>query len=326
MDNLFLDNATPAVIGNLLTSTGAAIDKEVVPAAFNETYPALAWLEKNRKSADYGTHIVIPIEKSQNSNSEYTTADALVKTNNDNVLTEALFWPKLIYSGIVISQDQLSANQGQQKLLDLLRTKKENMYNTVAARMNAAILNAAPGAYDPWSLPEICSSSDPAAARGNIGNVDRDTYSWYQSNLTSSTGSFGALGLSIIDSMLATIAPSKGMPKPKFAITTATIYNYLTGNAFNRVQLVNTKDANIGIENVTVNGVQFTYDADCPSGYILWLSPDQIQLRVWKGFDKKTSPFIQPPNSWTFVSLFGYKHQIIVKDPGKVGCNTGITA
>lgn len=325
-DDLRKVYGTPATIGDLLTTTADNIQKgKVENVRFNE-FPTLKWMETNCKdSVSGGVLIDVNLEYNSNGTVAFISPTGSIADAPTQILTQALYKPAFLAGKATISLDDMSANNGAEKLADLTKIREVNLTNTMRETIEKGFYNETPGIFDPNTFLEIMSTSNPAAARGNLGNINRDTYTWWQSN-SSSVGSFSAVGPSVISAMQKTIAPSAGMDVPDAAFTTATIFGYLEANAQNRVRFSDKKMAEFGFDSIKVGSTAIFYSEFCPSGYMFLLNSKYLRMKVYSMVDMKRTPYIQADNSFNYQRLVAHKYQICAIDPDKLGVLTGITA
>lgn len=322
-DDLYKLYASPATVGDVLTTTANNMSKKILDVYFNK-YPTLEWLEKNCKElVDGGDLYDMRLEYDKNNTVAFIAPNGTISTTPNNTLTTAYFKPCFLAGSATISEDDLSKNQGEAKIASLIYSRENNLAKTASETIARNLFNASPTAFHPNTFLEICSTSDPS--RGALGNIPRATYTWWQSNSTA-LGSFSAVGISGIETMQRTIAPSQGMDIPDFGVTTSTVFGCIQSNLNNRVQLTNTKKGELGFENLKIGATTIVYDEFCPAGYLFLLNKNYIKYKIHSSLNKKMGPYQQAIDSWNKTRLFAHKFQICVSDPDKLGVLTGLTA
>jgi hypothetical protein len=322
MDTLY-SNVTPATVGDMITTTANSVNKKYHDLYFNKNVLLKWFMDNAHEDVEGGFKIVEHLEYAENSTVDFYAKGGVIRTTPNQILTDAIYDAYVQAGSATIDQVDLAKNRGEAELASLVEKREKNLMKTAALAKSRAFYYTTPTSIQPLSIPELISSSNPA--RGNIGNIDRDSYSWWQSNSVA-MGSFGATGIAKIHSMLRLIAPAQGMDEPTLAVTTSDIFGYIENNFLNRVQLSPVKNGSLGFETIKIKNTEFVYDENCPSGYIFYLNPQYIKMKSYVMMKEKMSPYIQPQNQWTFTRLYGHLYNIVVTDPEKLGRHTGVTA
>jgi len=321
MGNLY-DSATPANVQDVLTTTANYISPGIADNVFNK-HVTNKWFRDNAEEIDGGRYIVEHIEYDSNPTTSFINANDTVSTSNTPILTDAHYKSVILSGSATISDSDLAENNGKNALEDLVKTREKSLLKAASLTMNKAYFSTSPGALAPNSLHEIIDSSDPS--RGDLGGIDRSTYSAWQSNEVA-MGSFSLGGLDSISNMIKLIAPAAGMDEPTIAITTSTIFGYFENAMQNRVQIQDKDTAKAGFRSLSYLNTEFTYDENCTSGYIFYLNPEFIKMRVYSKMNMQLGPYVRPRNQLNMTRLLGHKYQITTNNPRKLGKHSGVTA
>lgn len=325
MANLY-DSATgPGNIDNILTTTLKAQLAATPADNFYDDYVGIDWLNRNgRIEKKGGERISAMLEYADQGESEFLRGYDPINTTGNEFLTEAMFeWCEQATS-IKISNREIKQNSGKHKLVDLLEAKKKNALKSMKKLQNTALFNAAPGAKDPWSLPEIISSSDPT--RANLGGIDRDTYPWWKANLTGSVGSFAFNGLTNMRTMYSTVSSSLGKNTSKLILTTATIFDYYEKALQPQARYQDKKSADAGWESLRFRNAAVVWDEGCNSGYMYFLNPEAFKIVVEASTDFELMPFVKPANGIYRIAQIVSMYNVVATEPRRLGLLTGITA
>jgi len=167
----------------------------------------LAWLQDQGRfrTVDGGERVQIPLMYGLNSTSDIYTGYGILNTAPQDGITSAFYQWAQISTSVKISRREERQNSGQARMLSLLESKmmqaevstKELFNNCVVAGRIASGATSVDGAFvprvgqmdasaqGPLSLSAIIDGT-PGRSRTDIGNINPNTYTWWQNQMLSS--------------------------------------------------------------------------------------------------------------------------------------------
>lgn len=175
----------------------------------------LAWLQDRGRfrSVDGGERIQVPLMYGGNGTADIYTGYGTLNTTPQDGITSAFYnWSQIAVS-VKISRREERQNSGQARMLGLLQSKltqaemsaKELLNNClVAGRISSGVSSTDgafvarvgtmdSGAQGPLPLAALIDGT-PSRSRTDIGNINPNTYSWWQNQMATS-GATSYMGL-----------------------------------------------------------------------------------------------------------------------------------
>lgn len=317
---------------DVLTTTLANYREELIDQVVDD-YPTLSYLvgklgetmgaknERPRK-LDGGESIVEHVlYEFSSAVQSYSGAEQLDTTLQDGMTIARFNWRQYAAT-IGISGLDRRNNQGDAKMIDLLKAKTKQAENSLRDRLSRDIFGTAVGGADGKSWDGLGILVD---STGTVGGLSQATFSVWASTETAG-GSFAAVGLRDMRSTFNTI--SFGNNKPDFIVTTQDIYQFFetTLQPQERYQSEKLKSANTGWESLTFKAVPVMFDRDCNSGVIYFLNSRNINLSVHKDAWFSTGKFVEPENQDVTTAKVLIQGNLTINERRKHGKITGITA
>lgn len=314
----------PVNVDNLLATTL----QEYRPKMYEQWVNNNVILKKLDPSAkdtiDGGISIVEHIEYASNSNIGWVGRTGSVPTNDFEFLTQARFQWATLAGGLSIYDHDLAKNMGKNQLFDLMKAKLDNLQRTFSDSLERGFLASSTANIDTVnSLYDIIDSADPSV--GNLGDIDRDSYSWWQATETGS-GSFATQGLEDLRTASSTVSRS-GMDPVNMHITTQSIFNYYKARLTPHEILVNMDSAgDLEKKSLAFEGAPVVFSFAAQSGTWLGINTKYLRFRVNKNMNFLQQPFVRGKGDQYKSAIVQTMCQLTCTRPKSQFKLTGITA
>jgi len=310
----------------LLTTTLANYSQKLRDNIFDE-YPLLSWLngkladalqrERVKRTLDGGESITEPIiyEKST-SGGAYAGREQLVIVPQEGITQARYAWRQYAWT-IEISGLERRSNQGEAKMIDLLKAKTTQAEQSMRDTMNIDAYGSNSGGKSLDGLGVIVDST------GTCGSLPQSSYAWWAATERAG-GSFAAQGQNDMRIVFNTLTWGNNSPDGIF--TTQSIYEFFENSVESQIRYTNTKAANVGFQNLTFKGVPVFFDRDCTAGVIFFLNSRALKFAVHKDADFATGKFIEPENQDVMTAKILFQGNLTTGERRKHGKITGVTA
>ena len=261
----------------------------VIPKMYDNIFdsnPALARAKKNfYRSLDGGEKIMIPLGyASTTASGWFEGADTLSTTDNEQITAAAYDW-KHIYANVTITRADELKNSGSAAILSLVKNKVKMAEKTLADSLGTGIFNAGSTAKAIVGLAAICNTSS------TVGGMSQSTYSWWASNLDSSTT---VLSLAAIQAEHTNATVDN--EKPSCIFTTRSLYDLFYSLLTPQQRFQDSDSARAGFTSLLFNGLPVLPDSHCPAGDWIGINEDHLHLFYHKDNNMKFSGFQTPIN------------------------------
>ena len=303
-------NATFGTDGLLATTL-----KNYTPKLEDNVFGAkvLLWILKSAgviRDVAGGSHIVKPLIYAASSNvGSYEDDDVFATAANAGISAAEFPW-KQYYGLVHFTGIELAKNSGQQALLDLMRSRMQQVELSIADGINAMLWKdgAGNGGKDFMGLGGIISAADPSV--GDLGGLDRTANAWWQAKVKAAT-----TGNSLTLADMANIynTTSEGNDHPDYAVTTQTGFEAYEALLTGVIRYEDVEMGDSGFQNLKYKGVPIAFDDDCEGGATtiyqespMWfLNTKYLELSKLAGKWFSPSELLQPTNQDAF-----YKHLV----------------
>lgn len=313
----------------LLTTTLANYREQMIDNITDE-YPTLSWLTGKLGEAMKGTnrlrkldggesiveHIFYEFSSAVGTYTGYGTIDLTPQEGS----TIARYNWRQYGTSVTISGLEQRSNQGEAKMVDILKYKTMQAENSFRDRISRDIWSSLVGGSDGKSLDGLGIQVD---STGTVGGLSQATYPWWASTETAS-GSFAAQGLRDMRTLFNTI--SFGNNTPDYIVAPQTVYEYFETALQPQERYQNTKAANSGFSALTFKGVPYFFDRDAIAGTIFMLNSRSINFVVHKDAYFATGKFVEPDDQDAKSAKILLQANITVNERRKHGKLTGVTA
>lgn len=266
----------------------AITEKYFVPKLQDNIFksiPLLSRMEKKVQKIDGGTQVLVPLNYAQaTAVGWYLGADTLDNTDSDQITSASFDW-KQIYASIPITRLDELKNSGKAQQVDFVKSKTQIAEKSLKDTVAVGLWNAGTTTNAILGLRSFLSASN------TYGGISQTTYSFWQSNIDSTTTT---TGINALETQWATA--SLNGDTPSVILSGAARYtNYY--NLLQPQQRFMDPKASGGFTSLMFNGVPWLMDSKAPSTHVVMLNEEYLHLfghkDEWFRFDAFQKPINQ---------------------------------
>ena len=260
-------------IDNLYTSTWQHMRGGAIDNIFDAT-PFWFWMkDKGRlRTQSGGRHILEPLEYAKNDGVKFLGKGGTVSLNDREFLTEALYdWRYLVAPLVRFGVDD-QVNRGKTKILSLVEAKLSNAENSLVDTLETTLfagVGTAGGAFD--GLQHLVQE-DPTSS-SVVGSINQSTNSWWQNRFKTLIGvSFATSGVDEMRTLLNKCTNNRLKDRPDIIVSGQLPFEYYEDAAFAKLEIKNTKLAELGFDHQTFKGIPMIWSPACSDETMYFLN------------------------------------------------------
>lgn len=265
----------------------AITEKYYVPKLEDNIFDSNPYLrrikQKSMVKIDGGTSIMVPLEYAVNgAGGWYSGADTL-DTSDTDVITSADYSWKQIYENISIKRSDELKNSGDAAKLNFVKSKLRNAEKSMLDRIGTGVYSDGTDAKSIVGLRVFCSASN------TVGGISQSSYSWWQSNVDSSTDTLTMSALqtqynaAVVDNMAPTVA-----------LAGRAVFNIYYSLLQPQQRFTDSDTAKGGFSSLMFNGIPLLADSHCPANHWFFINEDVVKMYVHRDEDMRFEPFQKP--------------------------------
>jgi len=315
---------------------------------------------------DGGERIAIPLmyEKTSTTKS-YRGYEQLEVVPQDGFTTAFFPWVE-IADTISISRREERQNSGEARILNLLKSKIQQAEMSIKRAVNQQLVEgnfatAGTAACTPgndgkdllplnYFLPKDNTADPSGTGVDNVGNISRNTYSWWRpvtavmDNATADTGNAFALSVTTWKGLHIALKRmwnhcSRGADGsgPNIVLMTQAVFEEYEAGLDDKLRYGTTKIADMGFDSIKLKGAACIWDELVPNvdegypadnasfatndkqGTAFFLNTKFYKLVIDRQTDFVTTPFIEPENQTAKVAKILFMGNATLSNPRKVG-------
>lgn len=267
----------------------AITEKKFIPKMYDNIFDSNPLLKRAKskfyRKLDGGERVIVPLNYATNSASGwYQGADTLSTVEAEEISAAEYTW-KQLYAKITITRSDELKNSGDAAKLNMLKEKVKIAEKTMADTLGTGLYSDGTTAKSIVGLRDICATDQ------TVGGIDQSSYSWWQSNVDSSTNTqtIAAMQAVFNDCAIDSEVPS-------VILTTRTEFNDYYALLQANQRFIDADTAKGGFQSLMFNGKPVIADSHCPSGHMFFLNEDHLHLFVHKDEDFRMEKFQSPIN------------------------------
>lgn len=273
---------------------------------------------------DGGNTIVEDIEWHANDSASFIDSTDTASTAINQIMTQAKYSWKMLAGTVGISDMDEAKNSGEAAMHKLISVRVANLENSFKAKLETALVSdVTANTKTPWSLLDVIDASNPAL--GNLGDIDRASYSWWQSTETGSAGSVATGALDAIRT--AYLTTSRGMTDPVgYHITTQTVWAAYSKTLQPQQIFSNLDKADSEFTTLTFFNKPLFFSEGMLAGVWLGINPKYLKMTINKNRQFENMGFVRTPGAPSKSALVELVLQITTNRPASLFKITGLTA
>jgi hypothetical protein len=313
----------PAVADDILTATTERAGHKLTDQFMNGNAMTSEMNKAgNLKRQAGGNFITEDLEYAANGTTGWVGPDASVSVSRNEILTKVRYSWAVLAGSVVLGDHENAKNAGRHQIHNLFKVRLNNVKNSMQNDMETALVGqTTPDANTVWSLIDIVDASDPTV--GNLGDTDRDTYTWWQATEIAS-GSMATQGLEDIRNGYNSV--SKGLTdQVNFHVTSQTVYQAYNARLTPHERIDRAR-GDIEFDHLTFHGKPVVFSEQMTSGVWLGLNLKYIKFFVNSEMEFKNQPFTRAPGGQSMSAVVQLMVQMVATAPKRSFKLTGMTA
>lgn len=267
------------------------------------------------QSVNGGTQISVPLNYAQTTASGwYSGADTLDTSDNENITSALYSWTNA-YANISITKSDEAKNGGDRGVISLLKSKMQIAEKTLKDILGTGLFS------NGSNTKSIVGLRDIVAQDQTVGGIDQASYSWWQSQLDSTTTT---LTISKMQTLFNNAAVDSEMPT--LGLTTRTVYNIYYAMLQPQQRFMDDQTAKGGFSSLMFNGIPIISDSHCPASHLFFLNENHLKLWYHPSQNFSLEPFQKPVNQEVRVARVLWMGAFGSTNNRLHGAFTGITA
>jgi hypothetical protein len=293
-----------------------AITKDLyLPAMVDTIFASNVAFNRFKKSGQYkkgsGNQVVQPLLYATNAQSGWFTGAGTLTVTDTAQFTGAVFPWSESFVPITITKIDEAVNSGAEQVVNLITAKTEAASMSLAATIGTALYEdgSVTSSFDGWKLA--------LAVTGDYASIAKQTYAWWRGNVDSTTTVISypklraLIGACTIDSQ-----------RPTVIYTTQAIFDDILALIQPQQRIVDSSMADLGFQNVKVDGIPVIVDAKCPAGYLFAINEKSNTL--WTLEDFRFDPFIAVSTSAVKTARIFWTGTLACANPRLSGMMTAL--
>lgn len=290
-----------------------------IPKMYDNIFDADPIVQRARKKflkkLSGGTDIRIPLNYALNgAGGWYSGADTFNTTDTENISASTWDW-KQLYENISITGRDRRINNGDEAILDFVKSKVQIAEQTMADRLGDAFYSSG---TDPNSILGLATIVD---ATDTVGGISGSSYSWWASQENSSTTT---LSMSALQTQHTTL--TKNNKSPTVALGTRSIYNSYYGLLQPQQRFQDSETAKGGFTSLMFNGIPFIPGSKVPTSSLYFLNEEYLHFIVHSECDMKFTGWKDPINQDVTVAQILFMGALATSNRRMHGKFTALTA
>jgi len=248
-------------LDNLYTTTWKHMKGPAADNIFDAT-PFWAWLRDKGKlvKVEGGRQIERPLVYAKNENVKFIGRGGTVALNDYEFLTDAVYkWKYLIAPLVRFGQDD-QQNRGKMRIMSLLENKLENAQLSLEDTLESQLFADEAQEQEFDGLQHLVSDD----GIGTVGGIDANVEVWWKNKFkTMASSIFSANGIPNMRTMLNDVSQNKAKDRPDLILTGQQPYEFYEEAAFDKLELHDTKMAELGFESQKFKGITMVWSPSC---------------------------------------------------------------
>jgi len=256
-----------------------------------------------KRNEDGGLSITVPLEYASNGTYQrYSGYDTLNITASD-VITAAEFQWRQIALNVVASGLELRANSGENRIINLVKSRIKNAMRTFKNNFSADV-------YSDGTLPNQVGGLQALVAdtgTGTVGGIDSSTWAFWQNKVQSAAAPLqGGGGITpsatagIMESLMLPLwlAQTRGDDQPDLIVADTNYFTFYENGQVSIKRYTSSDSAKGGFQSLKYKTADVIYDggSGIPSNHMYFLNTDYIELVVHSDADLVVMDEMKPYN------------------------------
>ena len=279
-----------------------------------------------------GYQVQIPLEFGSNTNTKFFNPYDAIDTTPAEYALPVIFPWRHVASSATISEIEVVANSGKEKLFDLFEGRVRQAVRSMVNLLGSEIYSDGTS-FGGNTIVGLAAGISTTPATGSVGGIDPASYFFWRNNATTSCGSFAAYGVNgttgdLVETMYNTC--TDGMTDaPTARLSAQNVYEFYNRSLLSTVQYTDpnhSKTGDLSFNGLRYKGLTWYWDRQCPAGRAYTLSNSAAHFYI----DPQMMFTWTEPRSWpnqlTKTRLLALRCALVYKRRMFLGVEDGWTA
>lgn len=266
-------------IDNLYTSTWQHMKGTAIDNIFDAT-PLWFWLRDNGRLQTQvgGRHIVETIEYAKNDGVKFLGKGGTVSMNDREFLTDAFYDWRYIVAPLVRFGVDDQKNRGKTRILSLVNAKLGNAQNSLIDVLETTLFAGAGAEGKEFDGLQHLVADDPTT-NVQVGLINQATNDWWRNQTKDMTGiSFATSGIDNMRTLLNNVTNNRLRDRSDIVVSGQTPYELYEDAAFDKLEIRNTRLAELGFDHQTFKGIPMVWSPACSNLRMYFLNTRFIKV------------------------------------------------
>jgi hypothetical protein len=264
-------------LDDLFTTTWYNMRDHAVDNIFTAT-PFWYWIfehKGNVRDEVGGRYIGIPLMYATSSTVEWFDSYGQVDTTPQVALTTGTEVWRYLSGSVARSAIEEQQNSGKNQIFSLVQSKLDQLQLSIIDKLETALFTAQTGSAMN-GLPDLV---DVTPATGTVHGINAATYTWWQNQQQTFSGSFSVNGLKEFANFYNDC--SIGADHPDLLLTTQVVFELYEAEMQQFLQFSTTGNASLGdagFETLRYKGMDMVWSSNVTTGYAYFLNSKYFEL------------------------------------------------
>lgn len=310
----------PSNVGSLLATTLSKYAKKMADNIFSGI-PLFAFLGmKNRITEDGGATLIRPVMYSKNNTAAFYSADDVLNTTIQDPYTAAQWQWRQCAASVAITGRIERQNSGDSQVIDYVTAQISHAELSLKDLMDRYLFLTSQTGPNITPLPAIVANT------GTVGDINGSTNSWWQSNITSSAGSFSASGLSNLRNSWNSVNILNPQGPVDLILSDQNSYQYYEATLVPAVRITDVEMGDLGFQNLKYKTCTWTFDPNATSGNIWGINSKALELVQHARTMFVLSEWVKPADQDMKVAEVLWMGELTTNNRRKLFNISGVTA
>ena len=294
------------------------------PGAHNQYFKGNALMYrvlKKGKKWDGGDYLRVVIQYGQPVGGAFNSQSRFDTTKREE-LNAARFAPAYYYEPVTFDIDDKVRNAGTAAQVDIVAAKLNNAQKKIRQSMALDLYNnvtQGPTGRGLLGLPAMMAYQSSTS----YGQISYSDIAEWTSGVANTTG--GPLSYAVIRAgRTACQVGDSTEDKPTILITTRSLFDVVEGQTQVSQRYEEAELAEVGFQNLVINGIPMVSDYLCPSGYLYFINEHLVDMKSHKDFFFIREPWMRPVDQFVYTTQLVWVGQWLCKRRNSHGFYSGL--
>ena len=296
----------------------AITEKKFIPKLVDNIFNAnvlLKRLKAKEKPQSGGDKVLVPLNYAKTTASGWYQGSETLSTTDAEEITSAEFDWKQLYANIAVTRRDELRNMGDAAIINFVKSKVEIAEKTIRDKLSTGLYNTGADSKQIQGLRLLLSTSN------TYGGIAQGTYTWWAAQTDTTTTT---LTLAAMQAMYGDCG--EGTDYPDLLVGDQNMFDRYHALLTPQQRFASEDEARGGFKSLMFNGAPVVVDASAPSGDLMFLNMNYLDLYPHKDENFRLEPFVKPINQNVKVAKVYWMGVLAASNARRFGILDAITA